>query len=367
MRIVGEEEMVFDWTSDRCTRANIPDMPSRAYRNADGEVRLVISETTGYAALGSDLNTLSMDCEPINTSPHQADPGLFSDNQWIASPYTEDGVTVYALVHNEYQGHTHPGQCPSGDYFSCWYNAVTMMVSYDGGRHFKQAAEPPGHLVASLPYPYEPDEGVYGMFSPSNIVKGPEGYYYSFVKHQAYGTHNQTTCLMRTDNLADPASWRFWDGSAFEGVFANPYTDDVSTKSEHICAPVALNEIGAQLVESLTYNTYLERYVLVGISADHIDGREVWGFFYSFSFDLIHWTRRQLLVEMPLPWTVEHHSNTNFLYPSLLDPESLSLSFESTGKTAYLYYTRHNFGQGSLDRDLIRVRVEFFPSAGEAP
>jgi hypothetical protein len=50
-----------------------------------------------------------------------------------------------------------------------------------------------------------------------------------------------------------------------------------------------------------------------------------------------------------------------YLYPALLDPASTSRNFETTGKTAYLYYTRHNFGQGSLDRDLIRISVEFFP------
>ena len=46
---------------------------------------------------------------------------------------------------------------------------------------------------------------------------------------------------------------------------------------------------------------------------------------------------------------------------ALLDPASDSPSFESSGKTAYLYYTRFNHGQGSLDRDLLRVPVEFFP------
>ncbi|NIP53479.1 MAG: hypothetical protein GWN00_05405 [Aliifodinibius sp.] len=115
--------------------------------------------------------------------------------------------------------------------------------------------------------------------------------------------------------------------------------------------------------ESITFNTYLNRYVLVGISADWLDNREVWGFYYSFSDDLIHWTHRKLLVEIELPWTVEFPgSDTSYLYPTLLDPESPSMNFETTDNTAYLYYTRNNFGHGSLDRDLIRVLVEFFPS-----
>ena len=79
------------------------------------------------------------------------------------------------------------------------------------------------------------------------------------------------------------------------------------------------------------------------------------------------WTRRKLLVEMTLPWTAENNTDVMYLYPALLDPASESRNFEATGKTAYLYYTRHNFGQGSLDRDLIRIAVEFYPSESDVP
>jgi hypothetical protein len=33
------------------------------------------------------------------------------------------------------------------------------------------------------------------------------------------------------------------------------------------------------------------------------------------------------------------------------------MSFETTGETAYLYFTRNNAGHASLDRDLLRVPV----------
>jgi hypothetical protein len=102
---------------------------------------------------------------------------------------------------------------------------------------------------------------------------------------------------------------------------------------------------------------------MVGISADQIDGSEVWGVYYSFSDDLVDWSRRKLLMEIDLPWTVEFPgSDLSHLYPSLLDPASPSRNFETTGSTAYLYYTRNNFGHASLDRDLVRIPVEFSPS-----
>jgi len=170
---------------------------------------------------------------------------------------------------------------------------------------------------------------------------------------------------MRTDDLAEPGSWRYWDGTGFEDAFLDPYRDDVSRPLLHLCAPLDQNDIG-NMSESVAYNTTMNRYVLVGISADQIDGREVWGIYYAFSDDLIDWTRRKLLVEIPLPWTVANPgSDVSYLYPSLLDPDSTSRSFENTDQTAYVYYTRNNFGHGSLDRDLIRIPVQFFGSEGE--
>ena len=140
------------------------------------------------------------------------------------------------------------------------------------------------------------------------------------------------------------------------GSFADPERGGQADQ----CTPLARDEIGAQLVESVTYNTVLDRYVLLGLSADSLDGREVWGFYYAFSDDLVHWTHRELLAEMPLPWTVgDSGRDMSVLYPSLIDPDSTDPDFTTTDLQAYVYFTRHNAGQGSLDRDLVRVPVEF--------
>jgi hypothetical protein len=271
--------------------------------------------------------------------------------------YTEDGETVHALVHNEYHGWER-GDCVGDDTSKCWYNSVTSLVSTDGGKTFHYPVVPPTHLVATLPYQYSPDTAAVGLFSPSNIVRGPEDFFYALAKGGANGTGRQTVCLMRTADLDDPSSWRFWTGEEFNGVFTNPYPTEPDNPTAHECPALALNEIGAQMIECLTWNTHLGQWILVGISADSPDGREVWGFYYSFSTDLIHWTKRQLLMEVELPWTVgSPGSDVSYLYPSLLDPNSESMSFETTGETAYLYFTRNNAGHASLDRDLLRVPV----------
>ena len=354
--------MVFDWTTDRCERSNIPDLPARAFRDASGQVQQIISHQNNYRLVGPDLNNVSPDCRVVMSSDHQGDPALYNDNEWIAAVYTEDGKTIHALVHNEYHGETHPGQCPSGEHFPCWGNSITLFRSTDGGDTFQEARTPPDHLVARLPYPYQAGSGPMGYRTPSNIIQGQDGFFYSFFNVVMPDTQEQFLCLMRTDDLANPDSWRFWNGRGFSGTFIDPYQKTPDNPQAHHCSPLDQDAIGHALNNSITYNTFLERYVLIGLSADHIEGREVWGIYYSFSENLVDWTHRKLLKEVPLPWTVEHAgSDLSILYPSLLDPESDSRNFETAGKTAYLYYTRNNKGHESLDRDLIRVPVEFFP------
>ncbi len=360
LSIVGDEEVVFDWTVDRCEDDAIPDLAVRAIRDADENVQLYLGNTSGYRMVGPDLDNVDPECTAVSRSTRDADPAQFTDNEWLASLHTEDGETIYALVHNEYQGHRHAGQCPQQDYYACWFNAVTMKVSTDGGESYSYVAEPPGHLVASLPLTYEAGLGATGLRAPSNIITGPDGFFYSFLNAIGVNSTPQWVCLMRTDTVADPASWRFWDGSGFEGRFINPYTETTDTPAAHECQPLDQPDIGHALNDSVTYNTVLDRYVLIGVSADHIDGREVWGWYYSFSTDLIDWDRRKLLIEMPLPWTVNSPgSDLSYLYPSLLDPDSTSRTFETTDLAAYIYMTRNNAGQASLDRDLVRVPVEF--------
>jgi hypothetical protein len=361
LRVSGDEEVVYDWTTDHCEGPNLPDLSSRAFRGADGQVQLILSHFVNYRMVGPDLNTVKVDCNKLMQSTYSGDPSLFTDQEWIAAPYTEDGQTIYAIVHNEYHGYDFRGQCHVVGYYvpECWYNNLTLVVSTDGGQTYTHALTPPEHMVAGFPYVYKPDAGPAGIREPSNIIKAQDGYYYEFANASYYDPNKQGVCLMRTTDVSDPSAWRFWNGKDFEGTFINPYVTTPENPDEHLCPPLAPDEIGASMNQSITFNTYMNRYVLVGVSADQRGTRTIWGFYYSFSFDLIHWTHRKLLKEITLPWTAEHNDDVMYLYPSLLDPNSDSRNFDTSGETAYVYYTRLNHGQGSLDRDLIRIPVEF--------
>lgn len=360
LALVGPEQTVFDHTRDGCSPTDIPDAAARAFRDADGRVHLIASHYVTRAMVGPSLDTVRHDCHQVMASDFDADPANFADREWLTSPYTTDGRTVYALVHEEYQGYNHPGRCTSKVPLDCWYNSITLARSTDGGRTFTHAP-PPRHLVAAVPYRYEPGLKPYGLFQPSNInYRSVDGYYYTLIQAEAFHEQHAGTCVMRTTTLDRPDSWRAWDGRAFSVRFVNPYREN--GVGGHVCAPVSFPEI-AKMTGSLTYNTYLEKYVLVSPSAQEIPGKRgpTWGFYYSTSDDLIHWEPRRLIREAVLTSSYRCGDPNPVGYPSLLDPESTSRNFETTGERPWLYFTRFHYEQcrNVPNRDLVRVRVRF--------
>ncbi len=236
---------------------------------------------------------------------------------------------------------------------------MTLALSRDGGRTFGHAA-PPRHFVAGIPYPYQPDSGPAGIFNPSNIVRSPrDGLLYAFVRAEAFRDQPTGACLMRTADLSDATSWRAWDGREFGIRFIDPYRQPAGSPNAHVCQPVDPDAI-ATMHSSVVYHRGLDRFLLVGASEATRDGRRVSGVFYSFSDDLIHWSPRALLLEAELTWSFRCGDADPIAYPSLLDPSSDSLSFDTIGDRPYLYLTRFHYDscRQALDRDLVRIPLE---------
>ncbi len=360
VRLVGPEELVFDWSRDACEDVDVPDAPARALRDARGRVQLYASHYVTRRFVGPSLDEVRHECKVVMQSGYNGDPAAFDDREWLTAPFTEDGTTIHALVHNEYQGDKHPGRCPSGDYQKCWYNSITTATSTDAGESFSQPAAP-AKLAATLPYQYVPDAGPFGVFQPSNIVE-KDGWYYAMVMVGSYQRQQYGSCLIRTRNLAEPSSWRAWDGSDFTVGFVDPYPSPPLNVANHLCEPVDVGDIET-MTHSLTYNTYYDRYMLVGVSGEYLSSRRrtVWGIYFALSKDLIEWTRRQLIAEVELPWTFECGDRNPIYYPSVLDPDSGSRTFASVGRRAYLYFTRLKYPDcvPALERDLVRIVIEF--------
>ena len=375
VEVIGPEEIVFDWTDDQCEPENIPDIAARAFRDAEGMVQLWIGHYVNYRMIGPDLNNLKPDCTLLMRSDFDADPSEFNDSEWLASSYTEDGNTIYAVVHNEYRGDTHnaarPGQCPSGERLTCLDTSVTMAISTDGGDSFRDLLEPPDHMIATLPYVFN-DQGVpSGLRQPSNVIHAKDGYFYVFTNVSDYPKivtqfPPQWVCVMRTDDLSDPDSWRFWDGEGFNGAFVNPYVEEVGPNPPK-CAPLEMEDLSGSLNESVTYNTALGRYIMVGYSYHPTADQEIWGIFYSLSDDLVHWTQRELLVQVLGENAVENPASDTFYdYPLVIDPDSSSMIFDTSGLNPFLYLTRFNNGV-TLDRDLVRLPLQIEPPVFPPP
>jgi hypothetical protein len=357
IRIAGPEQVVFDWATQRCDDSNIPDLPARAFRSSDGRVHLWLSHFQTRSMTGSDLDHLQVDCSINFAGLSSGDPAAYSDQLWLASPYTTDGKTIYALVHAEYQGWRH-ALCPARSIFGCWYNAITLARSTDGGRTFSQASAP-GDLVATMPVRYVPGAGPVGLFEPSNIVLNPrDGYYYAISRTMTAGNAPQGNCLMRTKTLVDPTSWRGWNGSSFSVTFVDPYRQRTRPLARHLCVPIA-HDVIRTMTSSLTYNTYLKKFILVGNAVSIVHSKRVWGVYYSTSSDMINWSPRQLIIKATFPWSYICPGPDPIHYPSLLDPASTSRSFDTTGQRPYLYFTRlHYLGcVATPDRDLVRVPI----------
>lgn len=363
---VGATEVVFDWSVDRCEDLDVPDVPSRVIRAEDGSLVLFAGNgPRNYVSRGAGFDKFTRDCsQPALASADLRTPDSYENWEWIWSVYRE-GSTWHAFVHNEFHDAV-AATCRPGDPSPanpCWYNSITLAVSTDGARSFTKPLAP-AHVVAPppnawTPPPAIPSPGEYyfqGYQGPSNIVKSPkDGYYYALVSLSPAVGEVGRICLMRTQNLDDPTSWRSWDGSGFNLRMTSPYVTGVPGS---VCAnlPTATGD------HTLTYNTYLDRYLLVNGGVTMVDGKSACGYHYSLSADLIHWSEPRLMAKArigdcpstPQPGELEAVAVGG---PGLVDHDDTTVNFERSGRSPHLYYVR--FNDGGLDRDLMRVQVTF--------
>jgi hypothetical protein len=360
IHIAGKRQTVFDWKRDACEPAQVPDLPVRAFRDDRGRTQLLLSDYVNFRMVGRSLATLHRDCRSILRSPENGSPERFEDREWLASVFTTDGRNIWALVHDEYQGNHHPGRCPGGSYFECWYNAVTLAHSTDGGRSYTHLPAP-RQLVAAAARPYQAGLGPFGMFAPSNIITGPDGALYTLVRVRA-PDGARGVCLLRTTQVGSPSAWRAWGGHGFTGAFSDPYGSQPSNSAP--CPPVDPGQI-AEMTESLTYNSVLKRYLLVGLAPPGplSIGAQVRGIYYSTSKDLIHWAPRTLVAPAVTVQGYRCGGPSPIAYPSVIDPHSGSRTYASSGRRPYLYFTQFHYASchQTPDRDLVRVPLEVTP------
>jgi hypothetical protein len=356
--IVGIAQSVFDTRTQRCEWIDIPDQPARAFRDDRNTVHLVASHYVVRAMVGPTLNRVQRDCRVIYRSPEDPDPSHFQHRNWLAAFYSVKGRGISALVHSEYQADTIPGMCATpAATDNCWWNSITFARSTDNGLSF-HVPKSPRNLVASVPYPYIKGNraSAYGYHMPTNILK-IAGFYYAMVNDWPFKAQRYGPCLMRTDDIFDPASWRAWNGLDFSVRFINPYQERNSKPEQHVCAPVLAGE-----VESLVLHEATGYFIATQFTLDDRFGPP--GFYLVASADLIHWSEPTLVASTKELLEGERAGNWDYAYFSLIDPASSDQNFSTISSTPYAYYVRFDKNHSPYTRVLFRRQIKLVFSRG---
>jgi hypothetical protein len=323
----------------------------------------VAVDSTSRLSRGPDLLHTVRNCSIVWNSTLSPDPSVYAtDDGFLDAVYSFGNGTVAALLHDEYPGMNFnnclvdPVVWPA-----CWTVSMSLAVSHDWGRTWAHAAPPPANLVAAVPYTYEPSgHTIFGWGDSGGITPHPsDGYFYVAMNNRmAVGLQSNGTCVMRTNALLDPSSWRAWGGEAFDVPLVSAYTLPPGTEAAHICTVLEPFMATPCTVYGTTYSTYLSAFVAtLSCWHDAQPGPNDPNFYWSTSSDFVHWSTPELLYMPPvLPHT------QFYLYPALLDPSAPSRgdpNYATIGETATLTFVRVTSNFYTEGRQLLGVNLSF--------
>ncbi|HEX3431262.1 MAG TPA: hypothetical protein VHT03_10280 [Rhizomicrobium sp.] len=351
----GKPEVVIPPTAFNCQgheRAvpDTPDVQVNMFHDAGGRIHVFAHNHLNFAFIEmASGRIVHPDCTPMLDSRLDPDPRAFADREWLTSPYTVDGKLVYSLIHDEYWGslHQRPGCKPldrAHGIQSCFYVAMTLARSLDGGNHFESLYNGGQSFVATVPYRFAPAMTRAGYGNPSNIIRDRrDGNFYVFFEAFDYLAQHAGTCLMRS---ADLLHWRYWNGTSFDGVFVNPYAASADA-SQHVCAVVM-----SQLLSSVVHHRVADLFVGVIPRPRYMGG----GVALTSSSDLLNWSAPVLTMPDPPGGLVS--------YPSLIEPDlnEAGRNFENIDDHPYLYYVLLTGRQRTVMR--VRLKLGTSPRSG---
>ena len=353
VKIAGPARPIFVPTRDGCDGSDVPDIPARAFRDADGQITMFALHYTNHPLRGDSFDTLKIVCHSAFPSHENADPAAYDDRSWLAATWTRDGRDVSGLVHHEFQANAHPGRCRFPDYMRCWFNTVLAVRSTDGGKEFTKNASP---VVASAPFRQDEEQGRHrGFFNPSNIVSDGS-FFYFLASTTGWAGQEGGVCLFRTANPDDPSNWRAFDGTAFSVRYSDPYRRAMANLIAS-CAPVAPFPAP---VGGLVHQRGTGVWFAVFQASKNDSAFPVSGFYAAASRDLLHWSEPRLVLAATTNYDDPCKSGGRLVaYPTLLDPGSGSRNFDEAGSTADLFYTSMRVDGCSItdDRTMIRQSV----------
>ena len=347
-----------------CGSDDWADTPARAFKDAAGGAVVFATGQTNRILFGPDLKHLRRDCNRVvYKGGNDGNQQHNNDRQWIHSTWTEDGKTVYALMHNEYQGHNHLDRYPEcrGNYQKCWRNSITLAKSTDGGRTFTLLPEKE-RTVVDLAYPYASMlPNATGFMNPSNMFSHGD-YIMAFLHVMSYKDQRQGNYLIRKARNAawTSTSWEIFQKDRFVPI--QPSLSLGRTVGTPINLGTTINilpfsdpsSMKVQSVSKYVQNgKYTGKYVAL-MSSKQPYANESWrdGFYIATSYDLINWSKPVQVLSGNLRDTFSCALNKSspvsvYRYGSLLDEDTSAAmynrNFETIGDTPMLFTTRINY------------------------
>ncbi|GAC1331888.1 MAG: hypothetical protein NVSMB26_10770 [Beijerinckiaceae bacterium] len=336
LTLKGKAELVYDPKRDACAPNDIPDVNARAFRGADGSVTLTALHFINRALRGPNLDHLTINCNVVLGSRQSADPAAYDGRHFIAAFWSNDGVQVAALVHNEYHADHFPGRCAFEDDLACWYNTILAFHSDDAGARFVASAP---LVVAAAPFRQDVAQGRHrGFFNPSNIF-AHGAYKYAFISTTGWDGQSAGACLFRNADPINSAGWRAFDGKDFSIRYDDPY--GAGSKSPRACAPIAPFGFPVGSVVRHRGNSF---FIAIWEAPKNESDKPLDGFYTATSRDLLTWSAPRLLLPgktmMGPPCRADGSGREGSLiaYPSILDAEAVGRNFDDVGDEAWLYY-----------------------------
>ncbi len=200
----------------------------------------------------------------ILNSGFQANPAAFDDRSGSRAPTPRTAATSSRWCTTSTRATSIPAAVRPGVYLRCWYNAITSANRTTAGARTPAAGAPApdrgGPRTGT-----RPTAARWG--SSSRATSSQEGrlllrWSFAPAPQEPAARH-----LPDPDAEPLPARGRGAPGTARTSPSGSrtPTTGAVAA-ADHVCAPVSFDEIGGH-AHSLTYNTYLQKYMLVSPTA----------------------------------------------------------------------------------------------------
>ena len=352
IKVVGTPELYLSHTDMTCdasggmSQLDVTDVPVTAFRREDGTVVVVSGNQNNHYLEGPSVDQASRtSCGDLVKTVNDPEPSHFNARRWLFAIHATDYQHVLGFVHNEYHGDDHfPDKCKVSNRrnFECWYGASTLVVSNDGGLTF-DTPPVPDNVLASLPWKFSTSKLRSGSTSPKVVGNPHDKLIYVMIDYFDMNRKIKARqCLLRGDGK-DLNGWRAWDGKGFSLDMESPYV----AKRSGDCTPVL-----PFVVNSVKYLPQFDQFVALGVRRDEV--------VYTFSRDLVKWSKPQVLMKYQIEQTWEPGKETARAYFSLLDPDSSSINFDTLEKRPYIYFVQ--FGSDPRNfrrqRDVYRQRIE---------